>query len=657
MDAVTLTQPGESAAGSAVRPERVLLISMPFGAVERPSLALGLLQAHCTADWVPCETQYLNLAFAERIGLPEYLWVCNTVPYTAFAADWLFAAALYGTDGDDGFVDTVLRELWHQDSADIGRLLRVRESVPGFLLDCLEGIPWDGYTLVGFTSVFQQNIASLALARMVAERHPEVTIAFGGANWEEEMGAALLDRFPFVDLAFSGEADQSFVEVLRARREGLPVSSIPGVIARGPDGVAALVPAITVRDLDAVPVPDYDPYFGQLRARPGVASVAPTLLAETSRGCWWGAKSHCTFCGLNGGTMAFRSKSPDRVIDELISLRDRYGVSIFSIVDDILDSRYFHTVIPELGLRELGIEFFWEVKANLGREHVRQLRDAGVVFIQPGIESLNDHVLKLMRKGTTGMRNVELLKWCKEYGVTPLWNLLYGFPGETADDYRETVEIMQAIWHLNPPTGYGPVRLDRFSPYHADPAGFGMVNVRPMAPFRFLYGVDGAELMRIAYYFDYDYADGNADDAYARAAVDLAIGWMNDGARGALQVSIADDGSLVIEDTRRGLATTRSASLTGWKAAVYEACDRSQLFESLHNLPEVRDAAVSVDELQTFLDRCLSYQVMISSGGRYLSVAVHVPERVGGEPVRPRHQLKLIATPDDLTTAARGRSS
>jgi ribosomal peptide maturation radical SAM protein 1 len=646
MDALTGRQGGPSAA----RPERVLLISMPFGAVERPSLALGLLQAHCTAAGVSCETQYLNLAFAERIGLPDYLWVCNDIPYTAFAGDWLFAAALYDTDGDDGFVDTVLRELWHQDQAEIDRLLRVRRSVRDFLLDCLEGIPWGDYTLVGFTSVFQQNIASLALAELVAGRYPEVTIAFGGANWEEEMGAALLDRFPFVDLAFSGEADQSFLEVLRARREGLPVSAIPGVIARGPDGPAQLVPAVTVRDLDTVPVPDYDPYFGQLRARPGVASVAPTLLAETSRGCWWGVKSHCTFCGLNGGTMAFRSKSPGRVVDELSALRDRYGVRVFSIVDDILDSRYFQTVIPELGLRHLGIEFFWEVKANLGRQHVRQLRDAGVIFIQPGIESLNDHVLKLMRKGTTATRNVELLKWCKEYGVTPLWNLLYGFPGETADDYRETAEIIQAIWHLNPPTGYGPVRLDRFSPYHADPLGFGMVNVRPMTPFRFLYNVDDAALMRIAYYFDYDHADCHADDAYARPAVDLAIGWMNDGARGALQITVADDGSLLIEDTRRGLVGTRRATLTGWKAAVYDACDRSQLFETLANLREVRESAVSADELQTFLDRCLSYQIMISSGGRYLSVAVYVPERAGEEPDRPlgaapaseRRQLTLI---------------
>ena len=97
-------------------------------------------------------------------------------------------------------------------------------------------------------------------------------------------------------------------------------------------------------------------------------------------------------------------------------------------------------MLPLLAEADLGLELFWEVKANLTARQVRQLRDAGVAYVQPGIESLNDHVLELMRKGTTGLRNVELLKWCREYGVTPLWNLLYGFPGETAGGLREQID-------------------------------------------------------------------------------------------------------------------------------------------------------------------------------------------------------------------------
>jgi ribosomal peptide maturation radical SAM protein 1 len=622
--------------------ERVLLISMPCGAVERPSLALGLLQAHCARENVSCEVQYLNLAFAEQVGLASYQWLCNTVPYTAFAGEWLFADALYdGSCDDGGYLRTVLTDTWQLSEPDLAKIAGIRQHVRPFLQACLDGIPWANYTLIGFTSVFQQNLASLALARMIKAAHPECTLAFGGANWEECMGAALLEQFDFVDLAFSGEADQTFPEVLRRRRNGLPVEEIAGVTTRSSVALGGSK-AVTVRDLNDVPVPDFDAYFGQLLARPALAGVSPSLMVETSRGCWWGMKSHCTFCGLNGGTMAFRSKDPARVVAEFSELRHRYGVATFSVVDDILDSRYFHSVLPALAQADLGLELFWEVKANLSRDQVRALRDAGVMFIQPGVESLSDHVLTLMRKGTTGLRNIELLKWCKEYGVTPLWNLLYGFPDETAADYQETVRLLHAIWHLCPPTGYGPVRLDRFSPYHEDPASFGMVNVRPMEPFRFLYPFDTEILNRIAYYFEFDYVDRTRDDQFAREALDLAIGWMRDSDCGALDVTADPDGSLHVRDTRRGLTEPRTAHLQGWKAAVYEACDRSQLLPTLIALPEVRAADATEQDLLTFLGRCVEFQLMAQSGDRWLSLAVHTPAREA-PPAIERSELRLVA--------------
>src|SRR5262249_36631233 len=308
----------------------------------------------------------------------------------------------------------------------------------------------------------------------------------------------------------------------------------------------------------------------QLQASQAAGAVSPTLLVETARGCWWGERSHCTFCGLNGATMTFRSKTPDRVLEEITTLRERYGVRTFSVVDDIIDMSYFRSVLPRLADANLGIDFFWEIKANLTHHHVRLLRNAGVLSVQPGIESLSDHVLKLMRKGTTAFRNIELLKWCKEYGVKPYWNLLYGFPGETAEDYERTVELIHAIWHLDPPTGYGPIRMDRFSPYFADPSAFGMTNVRPMAPFTYLYPFEQRKLMNMAYYFDFDYADGRADDLYARAAIDLVRIWMADGDRGMLEMRSDAVGSLELLDTRSERANVaRRARLHGWKAAVY----------------------------------------------------------------------------------------
>jgi ribosomal peptide maturation radical SAM protein 1 len=609
--------------------ERVLLVSMPFGALERPALSLGLLQAHCRRLGVACDTRYLTFDFASQIGAGHYLWLCSDdLPYTAFAGDWLFTEALYGRRpfADAAYIDEILRRTWHSTEEQIARLLRIRPFVDPFLEHCLKAVPWSDYTLVGFTSVFQQNIASLALASRLKRAHPELTIAFGGANWEDAMGVALQEQFPFVDLVFSGEADESFPAVLAARRRAESPHGIPGVSATR--GVAKVTPPARVQNLDNLPVPDFDAFFDQMRSSAAAEGVPPTLLMESARGCWWGERQHCTFCGLNGATMSFRSKTPARVLSEIRYLRERHDVRTFSMVDDILDMRYLSAVMPQLAEARLGIDFFWEVKANLTSTHVRQLRDAGVVFIQPGIESLSDHVLKLMRKGTTAFRNIELMKWCCEYGVKPYWNLLYGFPGETAEDYEHSLALIRAIWHLEPPTGCGPIRMDRFSPFHGDPASFGMANVRPMAPFSFLYPFDHRTLMNIAYYFDFDYTDGRADDQYARDAIALTREWMADKGRGMLAVRSDETGSLEVLDTRREFAgAPRRARLNGWKAAAYLACDQSQTVQQVCERPELQQGNVSPSDVEAFLGRCVEHQLMATNGRSWLALAVHQPAR------------------------------
>ena len=196
--------------------------------------------------------------------------------------------------------------------------------------------------------------------------------------------------------------------------------------------------------------------------------------------------------------MAFRSKSPARVLAEIETIAERWRVRNVSVVDNILDMRYFRTVLPELASREHGCTFFWETKATLSRRQVRLLAAAGVNRIQPGIESLIDDVLNRMRKGTTFLQNLALLKWCREYGVAVEWNVLYGFPGESVDDYVAMAGLFDRITHLPPPTGFGRIRLDRFSPFHEAPDEFDMINVRAAAPFRHLYPVDASTLDQVA---------------------------------------------------------------------------------------------------------------------------------------------------------------
>jgi ribosomal peptide maturation radical SAM protein 1 len=325
--------------------------------------------------------------------------------------------------------------------------------------------------------------------------------------------------------------------------------------------------------------------------------------------------------------MAFRSKSADRVLDEIHHLRGRYGVRGMSVVDNILDMRYFRTLLPRLEDEDLRVGLFFEVKANLTHPQVRQLWASGIQTIQPGIESFSDHVLRLMRKGTTGLQNVQLLKWCREFGIKPEWNLLYGFPGEEPADYRGIAPLLGSIAHLDPPTAFGPIRLDRFSPYHEDPAAFGMLNVRAMAPYPFLYPFASPdELLRIAYYFEFDYADGRDPMAVARPALEVARGWMDTGPRGGVWANPDGDRlRLIVErDGRQG-----AVALDGWQARAYSSLDRLHTLPVLlESLPEPAPEA----DVRAFLRWGVDNRLIVESDERYLALAVHRPARTERPP-------------------------
>lgn len=627
-------------ARAAPLPLRVLLVHMPWGALERPALGLSLLAAGLAARGVPCRTLYLNMLLADRLGADTCGWITHDLPHIAFAGEWLFTEALHGPDAarDAAFVQQVLRDTWHLAEADIARLVQARAAIAPFLVDAQRLVEAEQAELVGFTSTFEQNLASLALARRLKARRPALLTAFGGANWEGPMGRALHGAFPFVDLAFSGEADESFPAALdvlaRHRAPGAArdaaLARVPGLVFRsGTGGSEAGAPAVPVHALDALPVPDYAPYFEARAASEAAVQVPPVLLFEASRGCWWGAKSHCTFCGLNGHSMGYRSKSAPRMLAELETLFARWPCPTVEAVDNILDMDYFGSVLPALERKPPPGPVFYEVKANLRRHHVAQLARAQVLRIQPGIESLSDHVLGLMRKGTTQLRNVQLLKWCREYGVAVDWNLLYGFPGETDADYDEMLALLPSIAHLQAPGACGPIRMDRFSPYFNEPESFGLTRVRPLPVYRFLYpGLADRELAQVANYFEFDYRPGFEASPRAREVAALAEAQRSVGAgNGTLQALPHVDGGLVLRDTRP-VARTALARFDARERCILERLDAVASVPQVVRALEARfdGGGFAETAVRAFLDHLVDSGLALRQGSgataHYLGLAL-----------------------------------
>ncbi len=268
---------------------------------------------------------------------------------------------------------------------------------PGFVTECAEAVLDYDRKVVGIGSVFHQQMASLALAKRIKARSPETLVVVGGGNCEGVTGAEIARQFPFVDAVVSGEAELVFPEIVQRYLQSKDFADLKGVYTPGNVSIAfhsnQFPNAVKLQNLDDLPYPDYDDFFEQ-RAESKL-DFGPQVLFESSRGCWWGERSHCTFCGISKETMSYRSKSPQRAFEEISFLSEKYHSKKVHVVDCILDLKYFKDFLPKLSERNEKLDIFYEVKANLKKEQLRLLFDAGVTTIQPGIESFRNSLLQL----------------------------------------------------------------------------------------------------------------------------------------------------------------------------------------------------------------------------------------------------------------------
>jgi ribosomal peptide maturation radical SAM protein 1 len=283
--------------------------------------------------------------------------------------------------------------------------------------------------------------------------------------------------------------------------------------------------------------------------------------------------------------------------------------------------RYFNDFLPALAASGVDVELFYETKANLKKDQVRQLRDAGVTSIQPGIESFSDNVLTLMRKGVTALQNIQLLKWCTEFGVRPYWNVLWGFPGEPPEDYARMAAMVPLLTHFVPPVGFGGLRLDRFSPNFFDATALGFANVRPLPAYQYVYPLPAPAVANLAYHFGFDYVHEQKVNDYIGPLLRELNAWKTLGGGSAL--FHADTGArLVIGDTRPG-ARSPVTVLSDLDRLLYKQCDAVADVRRLVGVARGEGYATASEEsVAERLDRLCDAGLMLRDGRRYLALAV-----------------------------------
>jgi ribosomal peptide maturation radical SAM protein 1 len=628
----------------------VRFVAAPFLPEHQPALGVSSLCSVLATQGISADIKYLNLAYAKSIGhdIHKYITIAN--PPNFLLGEMVFAEAVWG--GNDEAWNLFIRRLlraWEEPAYRgrrpqnlemlLAKVAELRKAAPTVVQKWAKEILKGKPRIVGFTTTFQQNMASIAIAKELRRLAPpsELAIIFGGANCEGQMGQAIAEHFPFVDYVLSGEGENAIVDLTLQILEIDCSERVQTVRPRWSTGRM-------VDSMDDLPPPDFSHYFEAVKVS-GIGTT-PNLVAESSRGCWWGMKSHCTFCGLNGQTMQYRSKQPERFANELRLLSKRYGPTYFSMADNILDMKYVRTLFPQLAGSDEPITFFYEVKANLRRDHLELMAAGGVVRLQPGIESLSTKILQLMGKGTSRLQNIQLLKWCREYGIDVAWNLLYGFPGEDPAEYAGMASLIPLLSHLQPPMGSGPVRIDRFSPYWRSPDRFDISNLRQFWSYDFVYsGIPKEDRIGFAYYFDFDHPTLGDPVLYCRDMLEALDYWR--GASNAMLELRRDLELLTVRDTRT-TNEVNDVQISAIELLVLQHFDshgsRSKCFEEIR--AKIGSASTAISDLESIVSSFVDRKWLIVEGDQLLSLVVDRSNFNRVVDLRVRLQLQHLGLSD-----------
>jgi ribosomal peptide maturation radical SAM protein 1 len=599
----------------------IALVSMPTLSGRFPSFQLGLLKPFLEKQGFSAQSFSLFMYFGTHVG-----WRMNEVlaeVWPSLIGEWIWTKAAFDNHEEDldyfNAFERNFRTICSLADCSMDDLRRLRDdAAPRFIDFCVESVDWNRFGLVGFSLVFQQLLASVALARALKKKYPSLPIIFGGAALEDDIAEEIMRGCPQVDYVFCGDAEISLPDIVGKILQGDPVGGQQGLMSREGGRIVFGGRAPNLRDLNVTPVPEFDEYF-YARDESLYAQYDPDgavlLPIETARGCWWGAKHHCTFCGLNRAGMEFRAKEPQQVVSMLETLSRRYGRLDFNAIDNIMAPEYAEQLFGQLAQNKSDIRLHYEIRPHFRREQLAKMRSGGLISVQPGIESLSTHVLKLMKKHSTGMRNLELMKWCTYYGINNLYNILVGFAGETPDDYRMQCDVIRKIPHLQPPYAIARARADRGSPMFTEPDKHGVGKLRPSDCYSYMFPAGLFDLNRISYYFDHD-GDGmlpeHKYDQIYRSVAGWQDSWRN-GHRPELHYRKSWT-SIFIEDARA--PQRRMFEYSDGHAALYEFCMDARTERA------VADKFDDADWLSKALTEFEARGLMVRLDGQYLSLAL-----------------------------------
>ena len=290
---------------------------------------------------------------------------------------------------------------------------------------------------IGF-SVFRSNLQfSIKLAQAIKQVAPDKTIVFGGHACciEGERNAILKDC---VDIIVRGEGEEVLTDIVQALKEETDITTLSCYYTRHEPSCVELSQERPLSDLDILPFPDFSEFdLAKYEGR-----RLPLLM---SRGCLL----RCTFCNDWVVWPHYRSKSGDRVFEEVQFLSKKYGITDFQFVDLAVNNneeelRFFCDHIQKSGMN-ISWDANFIVRYPQDPQLFQKIKAAGCYCLRFGLESGSDSILKKMGKPLTTAKAERVLRSSFEAGLENHINIITGFPGETEKELQETVSFIKKM--------------------------------------------------------------------------------------------------------------------------------------------------------------------------------------------------------------------
>jgi len=504
---------------------KVLLASMPWTTLIQPSLGLSILKSQLENVNIICKVRHFNLFLLQYLSLDTYIDLANFFACNEFVFTYLFEPnpsekqikilkqSIKEVIRNNNFES---KERYNTESKIFNLILKLRNQIiPFFLNDCLSYVKEYNPTMVGFTCMYDQTIASLALAKLIKEAKPNVFIVLGGYAVNGIIGQQLMKSFPFIDCVAFGAGEYLIENLAKSSTNKILLHDIPNIMYRKEEDIMCMTKKKYDFDINDSPCPNYDDFLSDindLSIHQKVDISWEIIPIQNSRGCWWGEKHHCVFCGIEEQFIKYYYKKSDIVLSNILELYEKYHISNFLISDYILPYSYYNTLLPKLMKinkeKACHLTFFGEIKANVKEEHFCKLKEAGFKEIQPGIESFSSNILKKINKGISAIQNIYCLMLGVKYGIKIDFNILYGFPDDDVLDYEEMLKVIPLLYHLRPPATLSQVAIVRDSPIQKQGQKYGLkksytfhsrYNMLFSEAFRKFYNID---MNNYCYYFE-----------------------------------------------------------------------------------------------------------------------------------------------------------